>query len=273
MAPLVRGGFPTRKRGREVLSRREEHGNRMVSRPIYFTDTERSLPFPRLCHRRPGTERGSNESVIGGADLPFGVLFRTLIVCFLVGINVSKGARICSASRERARLCWGLSWFQDLPRPVGPTGATKTLRWGNFPATALLYKGRDAVGRSYARVGPPTWANATPASCGVVTRTGYPLSSPQRGQAVLRGRAEFKATRVGAPSGPSTDLEGMRSPVSKTGAREGVWVRIPPAPLVVTEGFWGILPVFKGFSGGFRHPAARGVKNDGNRDERDQDTV
>ena len=131
MAPLVRGGFPTRKRGREVLSRREEHGNRMVSRPIYFTDTERSLPFPRLCHRRPGTERGSNESVIGGADLPFGVLVRTLIVCFLVGINVSKGARICSASRERARLCWGLSWFQDLPRPVGPTGATKTLRWGN----------------------------------------------------------------------------------------------------------------------------------------------
>ena len=58
----------------------------------------------------------------------------------------------------------------------------------------------------------------------------YPLSSPQRGQAVLRGRVEFKTTRVGAPSGPSTDLAGKPPPVSKTGAREGVWVRIPPAP-------------------------------------------
>ncbi len=47
----------------------------------------------------------------------------------------------------------------------------------------------------------------------------YPLSTPQRCQAVLRRRAEFKATRVGAPSGPSTDLAGKPSPVSKTGAR------------------------------------------------------
>lgn len=56
-------------------------------------------------------ERGS----AGGADLPFGVLFRTLIMFFLVGINVSKGTRICSASCERARLFGGFHGFNTYP--------------------------------------------------------------------------------------------------------------------------------------------------------------